>query len=96
MIYCCSERSVYDPARGARVLAGPAPQPLTAILLEHDPATDHYYATGTLGGELYDRFFSSFGFRVALEHGNDNIRERTGDTVVAYPPDHYSVNPVRC
>ena len=52
VIHCCSEHSQYDPAEGARVLAGPAPQPLAAILLEHDPATDELYATGTLGGEI--------------------------------------------
>ena len=27
VIYCCSERSVYDPARGAEVIGGPARQP---------------------------------------------------------------------
>ena len=35
-ISCCSERSVYDPADGARVLAGPAPVPLAAIELAVD------------------------------------------------------------
>jgi Rieske Fe-S protein len=40
MIHCCSEHSEYDPAAGARVLGGPAPQPLCAILLEYDAATD--------------------------------------------------------
>ena len=34
VIHCCSEHSQYDPAEGARVVAGPAPQPLAAILLE--------------------------------------------------------------
>ena len=33
VITCCSDRSVYDPAAGARVVSGPAPQPLA-----HDPA----------------------------------------------------------
>ena len=37
-IHCCSEHSQYDPAAGAKVLSGPAPQPLAAILLEHDAA----------------------------------------------------------
>ena len=39
VIHCCAEHSQYDPAEGARVLAGPAPQPLAAILLEHDRDT---------------------------------------------------------
>jgi Rieske Fe-S protein len=35
VIYCCSEKSVYDPANGARVLGGPAPQPLISQVLRH-------------------------------------------------------------
>ena len=67
VIHCCSEHSQYDPAEGAKVLAGPAPQPLAAILLEHDPKSDHLYATGTLGGELFNEFFSKYEFRLALD-----------------------------
>ena len=33
VIHCCAEHSQYDPARGAKVVAGPAPQPLATILL---------------------------------------------------------------
>src|SRR5204862_1878736 len=40
LIHCCADHSQYDPARGAQVLSGPAPQPLCAVLLEHDPKTD--------------------------------------------------------
>ena len=47
VIHCCADHSVYDPAQGARVVAGPAPQPLAAILLEHDAATDELVALGT-------------------------------------------------
>ena len=39
-IHCCAEHSVYDPASGARVVSGPAPQPLAAILLEYDAGQD--------------------------------------------------------
>lgn len=69
VIHCCSEHSQYDPADGARVLAGPAPQPLAAILLDYDRAADELYAVGTLGGEMFDDFFAKFEFRLALEHG---------------------------
>ncbi len=71
MIHCCSEHSEYDPAAGARVMGGPAPQPLCAILLEHDPATDTLSATGTLGGELFNTFFSKYELRLTLEHGSN-------------------------
>jgi Rieske Fe-S protein len=70
VIHCCSEHSQYDPAEGAKVLAGPAPQPLAAILLEHDPESDGLYATGTLGGEMFNEFFAKYEFRLALDfHG---------------------------
>ena len=69
VIHCCSEHSQYDPAEGAKVLAGPAPQPLAAILLEHDRKDDGLYAVGTLGGELFNEFFSKYEFRLALDHG---------------------------
>ena len=69
VIHCCSEHSQYDPAEGARVLAGPAPQPLAAILLEHDSGTDELHAVGTLGGEMFNEFFDKYAFRLQLEHG---------------------------
>ena len=69
VIHCCSEHSQYDPAEGAKVLAGPAPQPLAAILLEYDQKNDGLYAIGTLGGELFNEFFSKYEFRLALDHG---------------------------
>src|SRR5581483_1988996 len=50
VIYCCSEKSVYDPVNGARVLGGPAKQPLTAIMLEQDK-DGALHAIGTVGGE---------------------------------------------
>jgi len=68
VIHCCSEHSQYDPAEGAKVVAGPAPQPLAAILLEYDPKNDGLYAVGTLGGELFNEFFGKFKFRLALDH----------------------------
>jgi len=69
VIHCCAEHSQYDPADGARVLAGPAPQPLAAILLEHDPKTDELRAVGTLGGEMFNQFFAKYAFRLSLENG---------------------------
>src|SRR2546426_8243798 len=69
VIHCCSEHSQYDPAEGAKVLAGPAPPPPAAILLEHDPGNDRPPAVGTLGGELFNEFFSKYEFRLALDHG---------------------------
>ena len=79
VIYCCSEKSVYDPANGARVLGGPAPQPLAAIVLEHDESSGHIHAIGTSGGEMYEKFFDKFGFRLALEYETSDIRRLAKD-----------------
>ena len=68
LIYCCSERSVYDVSRGASVLGGPANQPLTAILLDYDKRTRSLTAVGTLGGEMYTSFFEKFKDRLQLEY----------------------------
>ena len=69
VITCCSDRSVYDPAAGARVVSGPAPQPLATILLEHDAKKDEIRAVGTFGGEMFAEFFRKYEFRLQMEMG---------------------------
>lgn len=96
VIFCCSERSVYDPADGARVIGGPARQPLTSVELEYDAEVDHYYAVGTRGGELYEEFFERFGFRVALEHALTDVREPAEGRAEVVPHADYSSQPVSC
>lgn len=81
-IHCCAEHSEYDPAAGARVLAGPATQPLAAILLEYDPQTDALAALGTVGGELFEAFFAKYEFRLSMEHGHGKARRRVSGTAV--------------
>ncbi|MBI4196145.1 MAG: (2Fe-2S)-binding protein [Betaproteobacteria bacterium] len=95
-IHCCSEHSEYDPASGARVLGGPAPQPLSAILLEHDGATDTLYAIGTLGGEMFNAFFAKFEFRLALDYGPERARKRISDRSVVTRLDLFCKQQVRC
>lgn len=82
VIHCCAEHSQYDPADGGRVVAGPAPQPLAAILLEHDAKTDELTAKGTLGGEMFRAFFARYEFKLAMEHGGSARREVNGTAVV--------------
>ena len=82
VIHCCAEHSQYDPADGGRVLAGPAPQPLAAILLEHDAASDELFAVGTLGGEMFNQFFAKYELRLALENGGTVKRGVSGAAVV--------------
>jgi arsenite oxidase small subunit len=82
VIACCSERSVYDPAAGAKVLSGPAPQPLATILLEQDAKSGEIWAVGTIGGEMFDEFFRKYEFRLQMEMGNRARNTVEGAAVV--------------
>src|SRR5881394_1342569 len=95
VIHCCSEHSQYDPAEGGRVLAGPAPQPLAAILLEHDARSDELYAVGTLGGELFNEFFEKYAFRLEMELGR-TARVAVDGTSVVQPLENYCRQQVKC
>jgi arsenite oxidase small subunit len=96
VIFCCSERSVYDALRGAKVLGGPAPQPLAAISLQHAAEDDSLYALGTQGGELFERFFDKFGFHLSLEYQTDDIREQVTGTTLVVPLEDYTHNQILC
>ena len=95
VIHCCAEHSQYDPAEGARVLAGPAPQPLAAILLEHEPEGDSLYAIGTLGGELFNQFFAKYEFKLSLENGGEPGKAASASCVV-HELENYCRQQVRC
>lgn len=95
VIHCCSEHSQYDPADGARVVAGPAKQPLAAIVLEHDAESDALYAVATLGGELFDAFFEAFPMKLAFEYGGHE-REPVGERSVVVPIERYCRQLVHC
>lgn len=95
VIYCCSEKSVYDPADGARVLGGPAPQPLAAILLEYNETDDTLEAIGTYGGDMFDKFFKEFSFRLQLEHRVTNLRQQS-ETVTVVKLTEYCATQVLC
>jgi Rieske Fe-S protein len=95
VIHCCSEHSQYDPAEGAKVVAGPAPQPLAAILLDYDPASDGIHAVATLGGELFNEFFRKYEFRLALEFGGNAHAAVKGSCIVS-ELEHYCRQQVKC
>jgi Rieske Fe-S protein len=82
VIHCCGDNSRYDPAQGARVLSGPAPQPLAAVLLEWDAKTDRLWAVGTQGGEMFKAFFEKYAFRLEMELGRRATAASAATTVV--------------
>ena len=95
LIHCCAEHSQYDPARGAEVLSGPAPQPLCAVLLEHDPRADTLTAHATLGGEMFHEFFRKYEAKLSFEMGARAANAVAGQTVVRNL-DRYCKNPIQC
>ena len=95
LIHCCAEHSQYDPARGAQVLSGPAKQPLSAVLLQHDPRADTLTAHATLGGELFDAFFQKYEMKLSLDVG-PKARDRVQGQAVVKELDRYCKNPIQC
>ncbi|MEO5694379.1 MAG: hypothetical protein ABIQ72_14720 [Usitatibacter sp.] len=95
VIACCSDRSIYDPAAGARVVSGPAPQPLATILLEQDKKTGELFAVGTFGGEMFIEFFKKYDFRLQMEQG-PRARNAVEGTAVVRELDKYSTQWAKC
>ena len=96
VITCCAHASVYDPAAGAKVLAGPAKFPLAAVVLEHDKATDELFAVGMVGSELYREFFKAYRKELRKEFGRSKYKKRVEGDVVAMPISEYSEDAIQC
>ena len=96
VIHCCADHSVYDPAAGARVVSGPAPQPLAAILLDYDGATDAVAALGTVGAEQFDAFFRKYDFKLTMEYGQGKARTPVGATTVVRELTQYCRQTIQC
>jgi Rieske Fe-S protein len=96
IIHCCADHSVYDPSAGARVVSGPAPQPLAAILLDYDAERDELAALGTVGAEQFDAFFSKYDFKLSLEYGQGRARASVGATTVVREMAQYCRQTVQC
>lgn len=59
IIVCGSHLSAYDPSKGCKVVAGPAPQPLASVVLEHHD-DDTLWAVAILGNDKFQQFFKAF------------------------------------
>jgi Rieske Fe-S protein len=97
VIHCCADHSVYDPTRAARVMAGPAPEPLAAILLEYDAGADQLFATGTVGPEQFTRFFNQYEMKLTLEYGStQKARAAIADRTVVREMSSYCRTTIQC
>jgi len=97
VIHCCADHSVYDPSAGARVVAGPAPQPLAAIALEYDAGRDEIAAVGTVGAEQFAPFFAKYAFKLTLEYGGlDRAQRAVAQTTVLREMTSYCRTTIEC
>lgn len=95
LIHCCADHSQYDPSQGAKVMRGPAEQPLCAVLLEHDARADTLTAYATLGGELFEAFFRKYEFKLSLDVG-PRAKQAVAQRSVVRELERFCRNPVRC
>ena len=95
LIHCCAEHSQYDPAHGAQVLSGPAPQPLAAVLLQHDPKNDTLTAYATLGGELFDDFFRKYEAKLSIDVGA-RARNAVAGAATVRELERFCRNTIKC
>ena len=95
VIQCCSEQSVYDPAEGAKVLGGPAPQPLAAIELDYRD-NGQIYATGVYGGDMFDRYFEKFGDRLMIEYQTLEFRNEVDGECIVEPLENFTRHKIEC
>lgn len=97
VIHCCADHSVYDPAAGARVVAGPAPQPLACIALQYDAMRDELYALGTIGADQFGPFFEKYAMKLTLDYGSlERAREEVTDKTVLRELTSYCRNTIQC
>lgn len=95
LIHCCADHSQYDPAKGAKVISGPAEQPLCAVLLDYNPQDDSLTAHATLGGELFDAFFAKYEAKLSLDVG-PGAKRAVADRAVVRKLDGFCRNVIQC
>lgn len=98
VIVCCEHDRVYDPAQGGKMVAQnkKATQPLAAISLEYDPASDELYAKGVYGGERFADFFKSYKRELLQEYGPGVAKQDVAETTAAIPISQYSHHRDQC
>jgi len=95
-ITCCAHASVYDPAKGAKVLAGPAKFPLAAVQFDYDAATDELTAVGLLGTVLFDQFFAAYRADLNVEFGRGGYRALVEGQTTVLPMQEFSQDVIQC
>ncbi len=95
-ITCCVHGSVYDPALGGQVLAGPAMHPLATITLQVDAASGGLVATGLLGTDLHKAFFRAHRKELRRRYGRKDWRRLVSGPATAMPLRKWTKLVVHC
>ncbi len=95
-ITCCAHASIYDPADGANVLAGPAEFPLAAVQLKYHADADELTASGLIGTALIDDFFKAYRADLNAEFGRGAYRALVESQTTVLPIEEYSKDVVHC
>lgn len=96
VITCCAHGSVFDPHQGAAVLAGPAPEPLTSIVLEYDENDDALYALGILGTNRYAEFLKVFKRDLRQQFGRGAAGREVSGTAPVYLLTEFTAIQIKC
>lgn len=98
VIVCCEHDRVYDPAQGGKMIATnkKATQPMAAIRLEYDAATDELYAKGVYGTERFNDFFKAYKKELLEEYGPGVAKEEVANTAKVALLSEYSAQKDRC
>lgn len=95
-ISCCLHGSAFEPAQGGKVIAGPAPKPLTAIVLDYDAGSGGLSAIGTRGADIYTEFFKAFKRDLRDQYGRSGYKQETEGNTKAVAAAEYSAQHVNC
>lgn len=95
-ISCCLHGSAFDPAQAGKVIAGPAPRPLTVIELAYDAGSGELSALGTRGADIYPEFFRAFKRELREQYGRSAYKQEAQGQTKLVEAGAYSAQRVSC
>jgi len=88
---CTSHLSAFEPKEGGKVVGGPAPQAIPAIILEIDK-DDNIWAVAVLGPDKFQDFFSAFKSELKKEYGRKGAKKLIKEEVKAVKLNNFTAS----
>jgi len=95
-IVCCAHQTVFDPSQGGTALAGATKVPLISVVLEYDSASDHLYAVGTVGKDIFSEFFRAYKSELNEQFGRGKAKEKVAEKTTVQLHEEFSAQIARC